>query len=154
MPARERAQEVRRCIIGDVHGTLVAKWASQNLAAVIMLLWASPEPTTLEEKISVSTSKRSSARPPSSRQKDRHPNGARHGLRLRTLGPPRVLTPIGVAELHGERALARRPQGRLQPRSLRHILGVCEDGDQRWVRRRMSAAKGVQLEARRPLRQQ
>jgi hypothetical protein len=45
-PVRERAQEVRWCIINDVHGTPFAKWASQNLTAIVVLLQASPEPMT------------------------------------------------------------------------------------------------------------
>ena len=49
-PARERAQEVCRCIIDDVHGAPVAKRASQNLAAAAVLLRVGLEPTTLEEK--------------------------------------------------------------------------------------------------------
>jgi hypothetical protein len=42
----ERAQELRCCIISDVHGTPVAKRASQNLAAAAVLLRAGPEPMT------------------------------------------------------------------------------------------------------------
>jgi hypothetical protein len=45
-PMCERAQELRCCIISDVHGTPVAKRASQNLAAAAVLLRAGPEPMT------------------------------------------------------------------------------------------------------------
>jgi hypothetical protein len=50
MPGREHAQEVRRCIIDNIHGTPIAKWASQNLTVLTVLLRADPEPTTPEEK--------------------------------------------------------------------------------------------------------
>jgi hypothetical protein len=40
---------------------------------------------------------------------------------------------MGAVGPCGERALALRPQGRLQPRSPRCILGAWKDDDQRWV---------------------
>jgi hypothetical protein len=49
-PVHGHAQEVRRCIVSDVHGTLVAKRTSHNLTATVVLLRAGPKPTTPEEK--------------------------------------------------------------------------------------------------------
>jgi hypothetical protein len=82
-PARERAQDVRRCIINDIHGTPVTKRASQNLAAVAALLRAGPKlrRRPRSKRNSVSTCRRSSMRPLSSRRKVRRPDGARHGHR-------------------------------------------------------------------------
>jgi hypothetical protein len=50
---------------------------------------------------------------------------------------------MGVAGLCGERALARWPQGRLQPRSPSRNLGAWEDNDQRRDGRQTPAMKGV-----------
>jgi hypothetical protein len=49
-PKHERTKEVRHCIISDIHGTFIAKRASQNLATAVALLRAGPEPRTSEEK--------------------------------------------------------------------------------------------------------
>jgi hypothetical protein len=90
-PAHELAQEARRCIIDDVHGTPVAKRASLNLAAAVVLLLAAWSQQPRRKRSSVRTSRRSSIWLPSSRWKVRHLSAVRHRPRTRnarfTVGP-------------------------------------------------------------------